>query len=105
MTCIGSSLCHWRSGWQEERQGKNKVLKDPEWNALSPEAQSKIIEARKKGNGNDEDDKSVASNKLAKTIKSLSMTMHSLEKDNRLKKLVNALQKCNEDDNIDSLVS
>ncbi len=52
-----------------------KYLKDTEWNALSPEAQSKIIEARKKGKDeDDEDEKSVASNKSSKTIKSLSKT-------------------------------
>ena len=77
-------------------------LKDTEWNALSPEAQSKIIEVRKKGNADDEDDKSVASNKLAKTIKSLSKTMKSLEKDNRwLKMLVSSLQKCDENEEDD----
>ncbi len=63
-----------------------------------PQAQSKIIEARKKGKDDEEDKKSVASNKSSKSIKSLSKTMRSLEKDNRrLKKSVSALQKCNED--------
>ncbi len=72
---------------------KKKYLNGTEWNALSPEAQSKIIEARMKGKDDDEDEKSVASNKSSKTIKSLSKTMKSLEKDNRrrLKKLVSAL--------------
>jgi hypothetical protein len=80
-------------------------LKEAEWNALSPEAQSKIIESSKKGKDDDEDDKSLASNKSAKTIISLSKTMMLLEKDNRwLKKLVSMLQKCNEDDNNDSLL-
>jgi hypothetical protein len=66
-----------------------------ELNALSPEAQSKIIEACKKSNDNDEDDKSLAINKSAKTIKSISKMVKSLEKDNRwLEKLVSALQKC-----------
>ncbi len=66
---------------------------------LSPEAQSKIIDSCKKGKDNDEDNKSLASNKSAKTIKSLSKTMKLLEKDNRqLKKSVSVLQKCNEDD-------
>ncbi len=63
---------------------------------LSPEAQSKIIEARKKGKDDDEDKKSVAS---TNTIKSPSKTMKSLEKDSwRLKKSVSALQKCDEDE-------
>ncbi len=81
-------------------------MKEAEWNALSPEAQSKIIESCKKGKDDDEDDKSLASNKSAKTIKSLSKTMKLLEKNNWwLKKSASALQKCNEDDNDDSLLS
>jgi len=91
-------------GGKKKGKGKTKYLKDTEWNALSPEAQLKITEARKKGKDDEEDKKSVASNKSSKTIKSLSKTMKSLEKDNRqLKKLVSALQKCNEDE--DSLLS
>ncbi len=43
-------------------------MKEAEWNALSPEAQSKIIESRKKGKDDDEDDKSLVSNKSTKTI-------------------------------------
>ncbi len=79
-------------------------MKGAEWNALSPEAQSKIIEAHKKGKDDEEDEKSMASNKSSKSIKSLSKTMRSLEKDNqRLKKLVSALHKCNEDE--ESLLS
>jgi hypothetical protein len=59
-----------------------------------------------RGKDNYEDDKSSASTKSAKTIKSLSKTMNSLEKSNqRLKKSVSALQKCNEDDNDDSSIS
>jgi hypothetical protein len=90
-------------GGKKKGKGKTKYLKDTEWNVLSPEAQSKIIEARKKGKDNDEDEKSVVSNKSSKTIKSLSKTMKSLKKDNRrLKKSVSALQKCDEDE--DSLL-
>jgi hypothetical protein len=70
-------------GGKKKGKGKTKYLNGTEWNALSPEAQSKIIEARKKGKDDDEDEKSVASNKSSKTIKSLSKTMKSLEKDNR----------------------
>jgi len=36
-------------GGKKKGKGKTKYLKDTEWNALSPDAQSKIIEARKKG--------------------------------------------------------
>jgi hypothetical protein len=77
--------------------GLQRYLKEAEWNALSPEAQSMIIESRKKGNIADEDNKSLASNKSAKTIKFLSKTMMLLEKDNRrLKKLVSANYPCPE---------
>jgi hypothetical protein len=85
-----------------------KYLQDGEWNALSPEAKSKIIEARKKGakGGKDNDDKSSLSAKSAKTIKSLSKTMRSLEKDNKkLQKSVSALQKCNKDDDTNLSIS
>jgi hypothetical protein len=85
-----------------------KYLQDAEWNALSPEAKSKIIEASKKGakDGEDNDDKSSLSAKLVKTIKSLSKTMRSLEKDNkRLKKSVSTLQKGNKDDDNDLSIS
>jgi hypothetical protein len=44
------------------------VAEQNEWNALSPEAQLKIIEACKKSNDNDEVDTSLASNKSAKII-------------------------------------
>jgi hypothetical protein len=77
------------NGGNKKGKGKTKNLKDTEWNALSSEAQSKIIEACKKGKDDGQDKKSVASNKSSKTIKSLSKTMKLLEKDNRrLKKLV-----------------
>jgi hypothetical protein len=83
-------------GGNKKGKGKTKYLKDTEWNVLSPEAQSKIIGACKKGKDYGKEKKSVAS---TKTIRSLSKTMRSLEKDNqRLKKSVSALQKCNEDE-------
>ncbi len=44
-------------GGNKKGKGKTKYLKDTEWSALSPEAQSKIIEAHKKGNDDDEDKK------------------------------------------------
>ena len=95
----GTAFVTNNQGGKKKGTGKTKYLKNTEWNVLSPEAQSKIIEARKKGKDNDEDEKSVASNKSFKTIKSLSKTMKSLEKDNRrLKKSVSALQKCDEDE-------
>jgi hypothetical protein len=85
----GTAFVTNNQGGKKKGKGKTKYLKDTEWNALSPEAQSKIIEALKKGKDDDEDEKSMAS----KTIKSLSKTMKSLEKDNRqLKKSVSALR-------------
>jgi hypothetical protein len=93
----GTTFLTGGQGGKKKGKGSKKYLKDAECYALSPEAQSKIIESRKKGKDDDEDDKSLASNKSAKTIKSLSKTMKLLEKDNRqLKKLVSGLQKCNE---------
>jgi hypothetical protein len=91
----------------EDRKGA-QYLQDVEWNALSPEAKSKIIEACKKGakGGEDNDDKSSLSAKSVKTIKSLSKTMRLLEKDNKkLKKSVSALQKCDIDDDNDLSIS
>jgi hypothetical protein len=55
-------------GGTKKGKGKTKYLKDTEWNALSPEAQSTIIAARKKGKDDGEDEKSVASNKSSKTM-------------------------------------
>ena len=56
-------------GGNKKGKGKTKYMKNTEWNALTPEAQSKIIEACKKGKDDGgEDKKSVAS---TKTIKSL----------------------------------
>ena len=68
---------------------------------MTPEARTKIIEARKKkSKASDEDDKSVAS------VKSLTKTVKSLEKSNRkLKKSVSALQKCQKNDDTDSSLS
>jgi hypothetical protein len=79
----------------------NDYIKALDWNKMTPEAKTKIIEARKKqSKASDDDDKSVAS------VKSLTKTVTSLEKSNRkLKKLVSALQKCEEDDDTDSSLS
>jgi hypothetical protein len=102
----GTAFVTGGQGGKKKGKGSKKYLKEAEWNALSPKAQSKIVESCKKGNNADEEDKSLASNKSAKTIKSLSKMMKLLEKDNQwLKKLVSALQKCNEDDDNDSLLS
>jgi hypothetical protein len=53
-----------------------------------------------------DNEKSAASTKCSKSIKSLTKTMKALKKDNRrLEKSVSRLQKCNEDDNDDSSLS
>jgi hypothetical protein len=82
------------------------VYSDAEWKALSSEAQTKIINERKKAMDDADDERSAASAKSSKSIKSLTKTMKALEKDNRrLKKSVSLLQKCNEDDDADSSLS
>ncbi len=84
----------------------DKYLKASEWNVLSPEAQMKIIEARKKSKAKDDDDKSTKSTASSKSIKSLCRMLKSLEKSNqKLKKSVSALKKCKEDNNANSSIS
>jgi hypothetical protein len=81
-------------------------MSNSDWKAMSPEAQTKVINARKKAAEADDDEKSSASAKSAKTMKSISKTMKSLEKDNRrLKKSVSALQRWEEDDDDDLSIS
>jgi hypothetical protein len=69
----------------------DKYLKASEWNALSSESQTRIIEARKKYKANDDDDKSTKSTASSRSIKSLSKMLKSLEKGNqKLKRSVSA---------------
>ncbi len=83
-----------------------KYISDSGCKAMSPEAQTKVINARMKAAEDDDNEKSSASAKSAKTIKSISKTMKSLEKDNRrLKISVNALHRCKEDDDNDLSIS
>ncbi len=83
-----------------------KYYSDAEWKALSSDAQTKIINERKKAMDAADDERSAASAKSSKSIKSRTKTMKALEKDNwRLKKSGNTFQKCNEDDNNDSSLS
>jgi hypothetical protein len=66
---------------------------------MIPEAQTKVINTRKKAAEDDDEEKSSASTKSAKTMKFISKQMKSMEKDNcRLKKSDSALLKCKEDD-------
>ncbi len=79
-------------GGQKGGSKFKKYFSDAEWKALSSEAQTKIINERKKAMDNADDEKSAASAKSSKSIKSLTKTMKALEKDNRrLKKSVSAL--------------
>ena len=75
-------------------KGANKYLPDDEWNELSTESKAKIIKACKKGGSEkpEGDDKSVSSSKLAKSNKSLSTTIKTLEKENKKLKKLMALQ-------------
>jgi hypothetical protein len=59
----GTAFVTGGQGYKGRKGGK--YLQDSEWNALSPEAKSKIIEACKKGakDGEDNDDKSSSSAK------------------------------------------
>jgi hypothetical protein len=83
-----------------------KYISNSDWKTMSPEAQTKVINVHKKAAEDDDNEKSSASTKSAKTMKSISKTMKSLEKDNRkLKKSVSALQKCKEDGDNDLSIS
>jgi hypothetical protein len=85
---------------------RTKYISDFDWKAMSSEAQTKVINTRKKAAEDDDNEKSSARVKLAKTMKSISKTMKSLEKDNcMLKKSVSALQKCEENDYDDFSIS
>jgi hypothetical protein len=80
-----------------------KYICNSNWKTMSPKAQTKVINACKKAAEDDDNEKSSASAKSAKTMKSISKTMKSLEKDNRrLKKSVSSLQKCKDDSSISS---
>jgi hypothetical protein len=88
------------------RSNAKKYYSDAKWKVLSSEAQTKIINERKKAMDDADEEKSAASAKSSKSIKSLTKTMKALERDNRrLKKSVSMLQKCNEDDDDDSSLS
>ncbi len=91
-----------KKGIDKDAAAGGKYLKAAEWKALSSEEQEKIIEARRKSKGDDED----KSTSDSKSIKSLSKTLKSLEKSNRkLKKSVSVLQKCEEDGDDSSISS
>jgi hypothetical protein len=75
--------------------------------ALSSEAQMKIINEWKKAMDDADNEKSAASAKSSKSIKSLTKTIKALEKDSwGLKKSDSVLKKCSEDnDDVLSLSS
>jgi hypothetical protein len=79
-------------GKEKKASGGTKYISNSSWKAMSPEAQTKIINAPKKAGEDDDNGTSSASAKSVKMMKSISMTTKSLEKDNRrLKKSVSAL--------------
>ncbi len=67
-------------GKEKKVSGGTKCISNSNWKAMSPEAQTKVINACKKAAEDDDDEKSSASAKSAKTMKSISKTMKSLEK-------------------------
>jgi hypothetical protein len=98
-TAFATTSC---KGKGKKASSRTKYISDSDWKAMSPEAQTKVINPRKKAAEDDDDEKSSASAKSSKMIKSISKTMKSLEKDNhKLKKSVSALQKFKEDDDND----
>jgi hypothetical protein len=93
-------------GKGKKASGRTKYISNSDWKAMSPEAQTKVINIRKKAAKDDDDEISFASAKSTKAMKSISKMVASLEKDNRrLKKSVSVLQKCKEDDDNDSSIS
>ncbi len=102
-TAFATTSC---KGKWKKASGGAKYISNSNWKAVSSEAQTKVINAHKKAAEDDNNEKSSASAKLAKTMKSISMMMKSLKKDNcSLKKSISALQKCKEDDDNDSSIS
>ncbi len=90
----------------KKTSGRTKYISNSNWKATSPEAQTKVINTCKNAAEDDDNEKSSAGMRSAKTMKSISKTIKSLEMDNRrLKKSVSALQKCKEDDDNDSSIS
>ncbi len=102
-TAFATTSC---KGKGKKASSRTKYISNSNWKAIIPEAQTKVINACKKTAEDDDDEKSSASTKSVKTMKSISKTMKSLEKDNgRLKKSVSALQKCKENDEDDLSIS
>jgi hypothetical protein len=78
-------------GKGKKASGRTNYIRDSNWKTMSPEAQTKVINALKKAAEDDDNEKSSASEKSVKTMKSISKTMKSLKKDTcRLKKSVSA---------------
>ncbi len=98
-TAFASTSC---KGKGKKASSRTKYISNSDWKTMSSEAQTKVINACKKAAEDDDNEKSSASAKSAKMIKSISKTMKSLKKDNcMLKKSVSALQKCKEYDEDD----
>jgi hypothetical protein len=90
-TAFATTSC---KGKGKKASGRTKYICNYNWKVMSPEAQTKVINACKKAVEDDDNEKSSASTKSAKTMKSISKTIKSLEKDiPRLEKSVSALKK------------
>jgi hypothetical protein len=66
-------------GKGKKASGGTKYISNSEWKAMSPEAQTKVINTHKKAAEDDDNEKSSASVKSAKTMKSISKMIKSLQ--------------------------
>jgi hypothetical protein len=101
-TAFATTSC---KGKGKKASGRTKYISNSDWKAMSPEAQTKVINACKKAAEDDDNEKYSTSVKSAKMMKSISKTIKSLEKDNCRSKKFSALQKCKEDDGNDPSIS
>ncbi len=77
-TAFATTSC---KGKGKKASGKTKYISNSNWKAMSPEAQTKVINACKKAAEDDDNEKSSARAKSEKTMKSISKAMKPLEKD------------------------
>ncbi len=76
-TAFATTSC---KGKGKKAPGRTKYISNSGWKAMSPKAQTEVINDCKKAAEDDNDDGSSASAKSARTIKSISKTMKSLER-------------------------
>jgi hypothetical protein len=93
-------------GKEKKVSRRTKYISDSDWKAMSPEAHTNAINARKKAAEDDDDEKSSVSLKSAKNNEVHFQDDEISGKGNhRSKKSVRALQKCKEDDDDDLSIS